>query len=609
MSLANSPDCLFRPEDKALHNLFPTASEVNHNYFNDFFNEELYNCASSNEERVKDEDDDSTDLFTLNLSDSTDSCEQGRDVHQSQQSLPQPWRKGAWSLGRSDSPLHVGKTRKTQDAPVANISPAHLVTNGDFARERFFDTTSPSPDRLQLSHCSDYFNQQRLSMETSLSPSPMYSGRLHDDKSGFVDAWQQDFDHFNLGFDDEYIQPLSSNSGAFQTHPDVRFGYSTRSVAPRGRNMEGIRAATMHNMSRIGARQSLNQSSRDLSAIMNSNQGATARNKISQTSGQDNLFAGPPNLEEQAAYRFINEDLQPMSDWNTSESLHSSNSSSNSHVSSSSTENHQQAMYNTAPPHTWWSPPQSVVETQSIHMPKQEHPELHQPKPRRATHHILSPDYTIDNNFPVPYPSADEIGIAIPYQPVSTHHNNVHTTPQRQNKSRSYHTNGLSSYPPLPPPGYAYQDESPFTTPRRRAIARSRSPSPSASPTRRTSRSRVGQQKSPTRRDPSSHRRKSIAKSGPKGAETPRHRSLSRPPRTPKAPRTPGENQGIGFVNFTPKDASKLLNDVAPSGSSKTRARREQEAREKRKKLSEAAIAAVRQAGGDVTALERAILS
>jgi len=41
---------------------------------------------------------------------------------------------------------------------------------------------------------------------------------------------------------------------------------------------------------------------------------------------------------------------------------------------------------------------------------------------------------------------------------------------------------------------------------------------------------------------------------------------------------------------------------VAPSGSSKTKARREQEAREKRRKLSEVALEAVRT--GDVEALE-----
>jgi hypothetical protein len=48
---------------------------------------------------------------------------------------------------------------------------------------------------------------------------------------------------------------------------------------------------------------------------------------------------------------------------------------------------------------------------------------------------------------------------------------------------------------------------------------------------------------------------------------------------------------------------------VAPSGSSKTRARREAEAKEKRKKLSEAALKAVSIAGGDVEAVKKAILA
>ncbi|RAO68552.1 uncharacterized protein BHQ10_004564 [Talaromyces amestolkiae] len=63
-------------------------------------------------------------------------------------------------------------------------------------------------------------------------------------------------------------------------------------------------------------------------------------------------------------------------------------------------------------------------------------------------------------------------------------------------------------------------------------------------------------------------------------------------------------SSNVSFVNFTPSDSKKILTGVAPSGSSKTKARREQEAREKRRKLSEAALLAVRNAGGDVEALE-----
>ena len=50
----------------------------------------------------------------------------------------------------------------------------------------------------------------------------------------------------------------------------------------------------------------------------------------------------------------------------------------------------------------------------------------------------------------------------------------------------------------------------------------------------------------------------------------------------------PSEN--VGFVNFTPGDSRKILAGVAPSGSSKTKVRREKEAVEKRKKPSQAAV-------------------
>ena len=57
-------------------------------------------------------------------------------------------------------------------------------------------------------------------------------------------------------------------------------------------------------------------------------------------------------------------------------------------------------------------------------------------------------------------------------------------------------------------------------------------------------------------------------------------------------------------MNFTPDDSKKILTGVAPSGSSKTKARREKEAAEKRRKLSQAAVKAVLEAGGDVRSLE-----
>ncbi|KAJ4265610.1 hypothetical protein NW762_004904 [Fusarium torreyae] len=64
-----------------------------------------------------------------------------------------------------------------------------------------------------------------------------------------------------------------------------------------------------------------------------------------------------------------------------------------------------------------------------------------------------------------------------------------------------------------------------------------------------------------------------------------------------------GGGGDIGFVNFTPSDGGLLMTGVAPSGSSKTKARREREAMERRRRLSEAAMKAVQAAGGDVDKL------
>ncbi|KAI1747990.1 hypothetical protein F4782DRAFT_543100 [Xylaria castorea] len=58
-----------------------------------------------------------------------------------------------------------------------------------------------------------------------------------------------------------------------------------------------------------------------------------------------------------------------------------------------------------------------------------------------------------------------------------------------------------------------------------------------------------------------------------------------------------GDLFNLDFVNFTPSDKNVLMTGVAPSGSSKTKARREKEALERAARLGEAAL---KVAGGDV---------
>lgn len=74
--------------------------------------------------------------------------------------------------------------------------------------------------------------------------------------------------------------------------------------------------------------------------------------------------------------------------------------------------------------------------------------------------------------------------------------------------------------------------------------------------------------------------------------------------RTRSTPRSPhGGISNASFVNLTPSDSAKLLTGVAPSGSSKTKARREKEAAEKRRKFSAAAVRVIADAGGDINRL------
>lgn len=81
------------------------------------------------------------------------------------------------------------------------------------------------------------------------------------------------------------------------------------------------------------------------------------------------------------------------------------------------------------------------------------------------------------------------------------------------------------------------------------------------------------------------------------------HHSGSKSPIKKKDSQQQGMN--FGFMNFTPEDSQKILTGVAPSGSSKTKARRELQANEERRRLSLAALKAIEYAGGDTEALKQ----
>lgn len=71
----------------------------------------------------------------------------------------------------------------------------------------------------------------------------------------------------------------------------------------------------------------------------------------------------------------------------------------------------------------------------------------------------------------------------------------------------------------------------------------------------------------------------------------------------PHGPADTPFGESAGFVNFTPDDSRKILAGVAPSGSSKTKARREKEAIERRKRRSQTAVKPGIKACGSVDCL------
>lgn len=555
---------------------YPATEQVPCNTFDDFFNKEVY--ESSGDERMKRENsEESLELFPLNPGKDHDSIS---PLDQPSESLPQPWRKGLWQM-------MVGKTRKTTATPPSGISPAHLVVNDNFAvrsprsTTQYYETKISSPSRLRQMLCPKPNIGQSIARDMTLSPSPMYSRPFVDDASGYAEAWPREFQNFNLQLNDDSADVIAIPQNQYAQYSPFSSKQPRRAQMTCSPTRLNQRSATMHHFGGTNIRHVPHQAAHELSHALNANINATEQNTFCNSSHQMD-----------STFQFVSEEPYGIARW-TTESVNSSDSSQNSHHS-------QEARFiEPLPAQDWWSPAPTYNHNLVHQASRDNFAGLVQPQPRRVTHSVLSQDTNGENE----YPSLEHIGIAIPYHPPE---------PQEPVPIQYHnHVNPLATYPSFPPPvSHEFEDESPFRTPRR-ARAPMRTPSPPMSPTQRPA--RLPKQRSPSRRDTSQHRRKSIHKSGPvKDTETPRHRSTSRPPRTPKTPKTPKTPHdafgSMGFVNFTPKDASKLLSDVAPSGSSKTRARREQEARDKRKKLSEAALNAVRDAGGDVRALERAIL-
>ncbi|KIW56415.1 hypothetical protein PV05_05080 [Exophiala xenobiotica] len=610
MSLADSPDGMFRPEDKAFKMLFGASTDEG-NSFEEFFNEDMYKLDGNDEEN-KEQAHHSEDFFGNGGFNGDQYKLPSLTLRSNEQNSPtQPWREGVWCLRQrgQHSALMVEKTRRSETkrpSPMQTMdvvnqytqrapAPASLDVNFLGRTKRY--ATSPHAGSID----SPSYSHPPFHREATLSPSPMYCQLPTSLKAGHgeTSTWQQDFQNFHICLPYEpRLQSPSLHSPSTIRMQDQQ--------AVSTRQMNSARMAENHGVA-LSPR---------LQALREGYYSGAIDPFVFET---QELQQSPSHYEPLSPRHPRANTHGPLSMHSPSSgSVPSSGSSHHSYEARSQTSNtsvdmHSQPVY--SPPTILSHPPLPTLE------PEETYPVLAAPNPQRIPHPILQqPIHAPLAGLGIRYPELDQMSQAVLYEPQTYTMQDSATVgmalpyppPARPAPG------ALSSYPPLPPPpSYVFSDHSPFTTPRKQRRSPSRSPSPPISPTNISP--RRNPRRSPTRTvtDYTHSRRKSIHKSGPikdnttqEPLPTPRARSSSRPPRTPKGPKTPtGGGQLVDFVNFTPADSAKLMNDVAPSGSSKTRARRELEAREKRKKLSEAALKAVKVAGGDVAVFEKAIFA
>lgn len=571
MSLASSPDCQIRAEDKALKLLFPTIEDPITNSFDDYINQALYDLIDGEEEDIFAGD--VGDLFDSEAFSSGASSQSpiGASARQREPS-PQPWRKGLWCLHQNEP--------SSQEKPryQSGVHNQLKVLSQPLNRPGFVNPRSPPPTPSQkgtkkpasprTAKQSPYV-RQTFSREVTLSPSPMYA-RLPNGRMPQHETWQQDFQNFHLQVQDDTL-PLSppSSGRPVQHENDTRM--NAINLAQNGSRVEANNLM-MSSYDMNHPLSSLDPLDPDLYVPRpNPMFVPHGPSMLSSPTDQDILSPQYPAQTQVPA-------VQP---WDTD--------LINTHKAGYVYE--PPPMTNLAQTQSWWLSPPSTSNpstTPSYPQPQEEYyPRIAAPSPQKPVHQLISSSHNLQSG-----------GLMIQYPTEEIPSRKSDQIPLDSTLTTSVGPlSPTSAYPPLPPLKsqtyqQAFSPTSPFTTPRRRNHASpDRSASVSPSNTARSTR-----QTSPTR----SSRRKSMGNSKASG--------VSKTPRTPKTPKTPnGNGFEMNFVNLTAADSVKLLSDVAPSGSSKTRARREQEAREKRRRLSEAAVRAVRKAGGDVKALEKAI--
>jgi hypothetical protein len=481
-----------------------------------------------------------------------------------QQSSPQSWRKDAWTVQQdalNDLQLHRPKPFHDTVQPSEVVSGFNAVSLEESSPEALgLLSTSPSsppatpsrkvhskstpitPKNIRVRKTND---RATLHRKQSSSPSLMRSAHLQRSKMAYPENWPSRLQQFN-------------NS---QLRGDERLPLSPPPSDILVQNENRRRDSGIH----------LNSSSenllRDTADFSPHYASAMYANKVQQPASFINQRTSTPPPVDDIFQTPSSSDSQQLHAWHADAlaSTFQLTSDLNSH------DGH------------WWSSPlptrvsqpqnQGAYLVSSLgHKSPMNHPIQHQ---QQHHHDLLQGGLMIDfgSTFDLGA-NPDAFSSAAP----------LHSTTATHIPTTSHQQPTFSHHPYIPTTQATHQQQ---------FIAKqSRTRTPSLSPTNTTSpKTRAGMKNTTPRR---THVRKLSSNS----TSAPKPVKLSTPTKGGKG------SSNVSFVNFTPNDSKKILTGVAPSGSSKTKARREQEAREKRRKLSEAALLAVRNAGGDVEALE-----
>ncbi|KAL1979749.1 hypothetical protein VTN96DRAFT_5225 [Rasamsonia emersonii] len=549
--------------------------------FNDLFNQYVNMDPAASGDGNKDVGPFTGDLDQLFLpgslsSDCGDLSPIGSSSQQLAQSPLQSWQKRPWCMQQDDvAPSRTGAFQDTvQPSAISDIS---LNPEDPLPPSLGLLSTSPStppvtPNRKASSQSAiitpksisrrEPNDRRALLRKHSFSPSLMRSSHLQKTKMAYPEAWTQRLQNYaNLRGATEDRLPLSPPpSDILVQHENMRrdsgvhMSLSTSgSSGSEGLEMPSQYSSPMFHQPSSGnplAKQQQQQQQQQQGYLSQSNSAAVA---TSSPHSADDLFHTSHSSES-----------QQIPAWHA-DALGASGVSFTPDINGHDSQ-------------SWWSSP---MPTRVSHATSQ-HPYQPMILPEKPTIHSLPhQNDLLQGGLMIQFGSPFDLGSAAPESSFS---------------SASALDSTSAPHIPAAQPQAAFSSASSFMTPSNAQPAQQpQSRSPSMSPTATTSPKSAAARAGKTNNHRRTHSRKLSGQSttAPKPAT-----------KLGGSPKGANKTMSVSFVNFTPEDSHKILTGVAPSGSSKTKARREQEAREKRRKISEAALMAVRKAGGDVEALE-----